>query len=106
MQVAVEQAVAQPALEHAEQQRLDQLGTVEARLADGRDVVDADALDALHRQYPLAGQIPVHLRHPDVLAQRGRVHVRDPGVHRLGLEPEVQLLGDVVGEVGNDVLRG
>ena len=30
----------------------------------------------------------------------------DPGVHRLRLEAEVQLLGEVVGEVGDDVLRG
>ena len=106
MQVAVEQPVPQPALEHAEQQRLHQFGAVEARLADGGDVVDAHALDALHREYLLAGQVPVDLRHPDVLAQRGGVHVRHPGVHRLRLEPEVQLLGEVVGEVGDDVLRG
>ncbi len=32
--------------------------------------------------------------------------MRHPGVHRLRLEPEVQLLGEVVGEVGDDVLRG
>ena len=30
--------------------------------------------------------------------------MRDPGVHRLRLEAEVQLLGQVVGEVGDDVL--
>ena len=60
--------------------------------------------DALHRQHPLAGEVPVDLRHPDVLAQRRGVHVRDPGVHRLRLEPEVELLGEVVGEVGDDVL--
>ena len=34
------------------------------------------------------------------------MHVRHPGVHRLRLEAEVQLLGEVVGEVGDDVLRG
>ena len=106
VQVAVEQAVAQPALEDAEQQRLHQLGAVEAGLADGGGVVDADALDAFHRQHPLGSQVPVHLRHPDVLAQRGGVHVRHPGVHRLRLEPEVELLGEVVGEVGDDVLGG
>ena len=44
VQVAVEQAVPQPALEDAEQQRLHQFGAVEAGLADGGDVVDADAL--------------------------------------------------------------
>ena len=70
VQVAVEQAVAQPALEHAEQQGLDQFGAVEALLADGGHVVDAGALDALHRQHPLARQVPVHLRNPDVLAKR------------------------------------
>ena len=32
--------------------------------------------------------------------------MRDPGVHRLRLEPEVELLGEVVGEVGDDVLCG
>ena len=32
--------------------------------------------------------------------------MRHPGVHRLRLEAEVQLLGEVVGEVGDDVLRG
>ena len=32
--------------------------------------------------------------------------MRHPRVHRLGLEPEVELLGEVVGEVGDDVLRG
>ena len=32
--------------------------------------------------------------------------MRDPGVHRLRLEAEVELLGEVVGEVGDDVLRG
>ena len=106
VQVAVEQAVPQAALEEAEQQRLDQLGAVESGLADGGDVVDADALHPLHRQHPLAGQIPVHLRHTDVLAQRRGVQVRDPGVHRLRLEPEVQLLGQVVGEVGDHVLGG
>ena len=89
-----------------EQQRLDQLGAVEAGLADGGDVVDADAADALHRQHPLAGEVPVHLRHPDVLAQRRGVQVRHPRVHRLRLQPEVELLGEVVGEVGDDVLRG
>ena len=106
VQVAVEQAVPQPALEHAEQQRLDQLGAVEAGLADRGGVVDADAVHPLHRQHPLAGVVPVHLRHPDVLAERRGVHVRHPGVHRLGLEPEVELLGEVVGEVGDDVLGG
>ncbi len=35
-----------------------------------------------------------------------RVQMRDPGVHRLRLEPEVQLLGQIVGEVGDHVLRG
>ena len=106
MQVAVEQAVPQPALEHTEQQGLHQLGAVEARLADGRGVVDADASHPLHRQHPLAGQVPIHLRHTDVLPKRRGVHVRHPGVHRLCLEPEVELLGEVVGEVGDDVLGG
>ena len=32
--------------------------------------------------------------------------MRHPGVHRLRLEPEVEFLGEVVGEVGDDVLRG
>jgi hypothetical protein len=32
--------------------------------------------------------------------------VRHPGVHRLRLEAEVELLGEVVGEVGDDVLGG
>ena len=32
--------------------------------------------------------------------------MRHPGVHRLRLEAEVELLGEVVGEVGDDVLRG
>ena len=32
--------------------------------------------------------------------------MRDPRVHRLRLEPEVELLGEVVGEVGDDVLGG
>ena len=32
--------------------------------------------------------------------------MRHPGIHRLRLEPEVELLGQVVGEVGDDVLRG
>ena len=50
------------------------------------------------------GEVPVHLRHPDVLAQRRRVQVRDPGLHRLRLEAEVQLFGQVVGEVGDHVL--
>ena len=104
VQVAVEQAVPQAALEDAEQQRLDQLRAVEAGLADGGGVVDADALHALHRQHPLAGQIPIDLRHPDVLAQRRSMHMRHPRVHRLRLEPEVELLGEVVGEVGDDVL--
>ena len=106
VQVAVEQAVPQAALEDAEQQRLHQLGAVEAGLADGGGVVDADAVHPLHRQHPLGRQVPVHLRHPDVLAQRGGVHVRHPRVHRLRLEPEVELLGEVVGEVGDDVLGG
>ena len=106
VQVAVEQAVPQAALEEAEQQGLDQLGAVESGLADGGDVVDADALHPLHRQHLLGGVVPVHLRHPDVLAQRRRVQVRDPGVHRLRLEAEVQLLGQVVGEVGDHVLGG
>ena len=44
VQVAMEQAVAQPALEDAEQQRLNELGAVEAGLADRRGVVDADAV--------------------------------------------------------------
>ncbi len=43
VQVAVEEAVPQPALEDAEQQRLHQVGTVEASLADGGHVIDADA---------------------------------------------------------------
>ena len=104
VQVAVEQPVPQTALEQTEQQRLDQLDAVEPGLADGGDVVDADALHPLHRQHPLAGEVPVHLRHPDVLAQRRRVQVRDPGLHRLRLEAEVQLLGQVVGEVGDHIL--
>ena len=62
--------MAQAALEHAEQQGLDQLGAVETLLADGSRVVDADALHPFHRRHPLAGQVPVHLRHPDVLAER------------------------------------
>ena len=70
MQIAVEQAVAQTALEETEQQRFDQFSAVEAPLADLGVVVDADSSDALHRQHPLAGQIPVHLWHPDVLPQR------------------------------------
>src|SRR5271169_647869 len=106
VQVAVEQAVPQPALEQAEQQRLDQLGAVEPGLADRGDVIDADALHPLHRQHPLGGVVPVHLWHPDVFAQWRPVHVRDPGVHRLCLEAEVQLLGQVVAEVGDHVLGG
>ena len=43
VQVAVEQAVPQSALECREQQRLDQFGAVEPGLADGGDVVDAHA---------------------------------------------------------------
>ena len=106
VQVAVEQAVPQAALEEAEQQGLDQLGAVESGLADGGDVIDADALHPLHRQHLLGGVVPVHLRHPDVFAQWRRVQVRDPGVHRLRLEAEVQLLGQVVAEVGDHVLGG
>ena len=34
------------------------------------------------------------------------MQVGDPRVHRLRLQAEVQLLGEVVGEVGDDVLRG
>ncbi len=105
MQVAVEQAVFETALEYAEQKGLDQLGSVEALLADGGHVVDAYPGDPFHRQHPLAGQVPVHLRDPDVLAQRRGVHVRHPGVHRLGFQPEIELLGQVVGEVGHHVLR-
>src|SRR3984957_3173603 len=54
----------------------------------------------------LGGVVPVRLRHPDVLAQRRRVQVRHPGVHRLRLEAEVQFLGQVVAEVGDHVLGG
>ena len=61
-------------------------------------------LHPLHRQHPLGGEVPVHLGHPDVLAQRRRVQVGDPGIHRLGLQAEVQLFGQVVGEVGDHVL--
>ena len=104
VQVAVEQAVPQAALEGGEQQRLDQLGAVEALAPDGFDVVDADAVDALHGEYPLAGELPVHLRHRDVAAQRRAVQAGHPGLHGLRLDAEVQLLGEVVGEVGHHVL--
>ncbi|CKT70174.1 Uncharacterised protein [Mycobacterium tuberculosis] len=70
MQVAVEQPVPQAALEHRKQQCLDQLDTVEPGLADRGGVVDADAVHPFHRQHPLGGEVPVHLRHPDVFAQR------------------------------------
>jgi len=106
VQVAVEQAVPQAALEDTEQQGFHQLGAVEAGLSDRGCVVDADALDAFHRQHPLGRQVPVHLRHPDVLAERRGVHMRHPRVHRLRFEPEVELFGQVVGEVGDDVLGG
>ena len=56
----MEQPVPQSPLEQAEQQGLDQLGAIEAGVAHGSDVVDADALDALHGQDPRAGQVPVH----------------------------------------------
>ncbi len=105
VQVAVEQPVPQAALEQREHQRLDQFDAVEPRLSDGCGVVDPDAMHPLHRQHPLAGELPVHVGHPNVLAQRRRVQVGDPGVHRLCLEAEVQLPGQVVGEVGDDVLR-
>ena len=32
--------------------------------------------------------------------------MRDPGVHRLRFEPEVELLGEVLGEVGDHILCG
>ena len=102
----MEQAVPQTALEGGEQQRLDQLLAVEALLADGGDVVDAGARDPLHGQHAVAGEIPVHVGHLDVLAQRGRLQVRHPGLHRLRLDAEVEFLGEVVGEVGDDVLGG
>ena len=70
VQVAVEQAVPQATFEQGEHQRFDQLGAVEPGLADFGDVVDADALHAFHRQHLLGGELPMHLRHPDVLAQR------------------------------------
>ena len=106
VQVAVEQPMAQPALEDTEQQCFDQFGAVEAALADLGDIVDTHAGDSFHRQDALAGQIPVHLRHPDVAAQRGGMHVGHPRVHRLGLEAKVQFFGEVVGEVGHHVLCG
>ena len=106
MQVAVEQTVPQAALECREQQRLDQLGAVEPLFADGGDVVDAHAVHALHGEHPLAGEVPVHLGDFDVLAERRAVQAADPVLHGLRLEAEVELLGEVVGEVGDDVLRG
>ena len=32
------------------------------------------------------------------------MHVGHPRIHRLGLQPEIELLSEVVGEVGDDVL--
>ena len=106
VQVAVEQAVAQSALEGGEQQRLDQFGAVETLLADLLDVVDAHAVHPFHGEHPLAGELPVHVRHLDVAAQRRTVQARDPGLHGLRLDAEVQFLGEVVGEVGHHVLGG
>ena len=104
VQVAVEQAVPQAALEGAEQQCLDQFGAVETLLADRGDVVDPHSLDAFHGQHALTGELPMHIGHLDIAAQRRGVQARHPGLHRLRLDPEVQLFGKVVGEVGDDVL--
>ena len=103
VQVAVEQAVAQAALEGGEQQRLHQFGAVETLLADGGKVVDAHAVDVLHGEHPLTGELPMHLRHCDIAA--GEPCRPDPGLHRLRLDAEVEFLGEVVGEVGDDVPR-
>ena len=105
VQVAVEQPVPQPALERREQQGLDQFGAVEPLFADRGDVIDAHAVDALHGQHPLGGELPVHVGHLDVLAQRRTMQSAVPGLHGLCLEAEVELLGEVVGEVGDHVLR-
>ena len=59
VQVAVEQAVPQAALEGAEQQCLDQFGAVETLLADRGDVVDPHSLDAFHGQHTLTGEVQV-----------------------------------------------
>ena len=40
------------------------------------------------------------------LAEWRAVQPAHPGLHRLGLDPEVELFGQVVGEVGDDVLGG
>ena len=91
----MEAAVDQHLAEAGAQQGLGQPGPVKAEGVDPLDLADADPVQPLHDQDPGGGQLGVDDRHvhPVVVGEGGDV----AGV--AGLEPEVELLAQPVGEL-------
>ena len=97
VQVAVEDPVDHGALEEADHAGPhDRLG-VDAGGAHALDVAEVEPVEALHHQHPAGDQRRVRAGHDEVaLVQRGERH--GDIEHVLGLETEVELLDDRLGE--------
>ena len=93
MQVAVEHAVDQRALERRDQPGLQQRVGVDAGGVHRLDVVEREAAQPLHHQHAPGDQRRVRAGHDDPALVGPGEHVRDVE-HVLGLEPEVELLDD------------
>ena len=76
---------------------MDHLRGVDARGLHALDVVVVEAVEALHHQHAARHQLRVRTRHDDDGLAGIAQHVRDVE-HVLRLEPEVELLGDRLGE--------
>ena len=97
VQVAVEDAEDHRPFEERNDQRLQHRRGVDARGLHGVDVLVGEAGEPLHHQHPLGHQLGVRARHDDDALPRLGEHASDIE-HVLGLEAEVELLDDGLGE--------
>jgi hypothetical protein len=98
--VGVEAAVDQHLAQGAAQQRLGQPGPVPAEGVDALDLAHADPVQPLHDQDPGRGQLAVDGRHVDLI---GGGHGGGDLGGVAGLQPEVELLAQPVGELAGQV---
>ena len=101
MQVAVEDAVQQRALEERDDLAPQYSRRVDAGVMHARYVVPGKASELLHHEHPFGHEAGVGTRDDDRALVRHRQH--PTGVEHVGgLEAEVQLLGDGLGEELNE----
>jgi hypothetical protein len=97
MQVAVEDAVDDGALDEADHPGTDHGRGVDACVPHAHHVVEAEAVEPLHDQHPRRDQRGMGPGHD--VAPLAQLHEGAGDVeHVLGFQPEVELLGDGLGE--------